>query len=163
MTSSIIEQWIKDLDRSMTRQKRKTLLFVDNCPAHPHIQNLKSVTLLFLPPHTTSKIQPMDQGIIMNFKQDYRRRLIWKLIHSHDNNTTRTASVYNAILLIHKAWRLITQVCIQNWYRRCGFQQTAERVSDNDDDDEIPLLHPQNNWCQLVTTTNTPANVDIND
>jgi hypothetical protein len=76
MTSSIIEQWIKDLDRSMTRQKRKTLIFADNCPAHPHTQNLKSVTLLFLPPHTTSKIQPMDQGIIMNFKQDYRRRLI---------------------------------------------------------------------------------------
>ena len=63
MTSSMFEQWIKDLDRSMTRQKRKILLFVDNCLAHPHIQNLKSVTLLFLPPNTTSKIQPMDQGI----------------------------------------------------------------------------------------------------
>jgi hypothetical protein len=37
MTSSIFEQWIKDIDRSMTRQKRKILLFVDNCPAHPHI------------------------------------------------------------------------------------------------------------------------------
>ena len=53
-----------DLDRSMTRQKRMILLFVDNCLAHPHIQNLKSVTLLFLPPNTTSKIQPMDQGIL---------------------------------------------------------------------------------------------------
>jgi uncharacterized sodium:solute symporter family permease YidK len=27
-----------------------------------------------------------------------------------------TASVYTAILLIHKAWRLVTQVCIQNCY-----------------------------------------------
>ena len=72
-----------------------------------------------------------------------------------------TASVYTAILLIHKAWRLVTQVCIQNCYRRCGFQKTAERVSDNDDDDVIPLLHLQNNLCQLVTTTNTPENVDV--
>jgi hypothetical protein len=49
-----------------------------------------SVTLLFLPPNTTSKIQPMDQGIVMNFKQNYRRLLISKLIDNHDNNTTMT-------------------------------------------------------------------------
>ena len=125
MTSSIFEQWIKDLDRSMTRQKRKILLFVDNCPAHPHFQNLTSVTLLLLLPNTTSKIQPMDQSIIMNFKQNYRRLLISKLIDSHENNTTMTASVYTAILLIHKAWRLVTQVCIQNCYRRGGFKKNS--------------------------------------
>ena len=146
----------------MTRQKRKILLFVDNCPAHPHFQNLTSVTLLLLLPNTTSKIQPMDQSIIMNFKQNYRRLLISKLIDSHENNTTMTASVYTAILLIHKAWRLVTQVCIQNCYRRGGFKKTAETVSDNDDDDDdIPLLHLQNNWCQLATTTNTSENVDL--
>ena len=87
----------------------------------------------------------MDQGIIMN----YHRLPISKLIDSHDNNTTMTASVYTAILLIHKAWRLVTQVCIQNCYRRGGFQQTAETVSHNDYND-IPLLHLQNNWCQLT-------------
>jgi hypothetical protein len=51
-----------------------------------------------------------------------------------------TASVYTAILLIHKAWRLVTQVCIQNCYRQGGFQQTAETISDNDDDDIISLV-----------------------
>ena len=146
----------------MTRQKRNILLFVDNCPAHPHIHNLTSVTLLFLSPNTTSKIQPMEQGIIMNFKQNYRRLLISKLIENHDNNTTMTASVYTAILVIHKAWRLATQAYIQNCYRRGGFQHTAETVSDNDDDDDdIPLLHLQNSWCQFATTTNTLENVDF--
>ena len=140
--------------------KEKDSAIVDNCPAHPHFQNLTSVTLLFLPPNTTSKIQPMNQGIIMNFNQNYRRLLISKLIDSHDNNSTMTASVYTAILLIHKAWRLVTQVCIQNCYRRGGFQQTAETVSHNDYND-IPLLHLQNNWCQLTTTTNTPEKVDF--
>ena len=62
--------------------------------------------------------------------QNYRHLLILKLINSHDNNTTITASVYTAILRIHKAWRLVTQVCFQNCYRRGEFQQTA---SDNDD------------------------------
>ena len=79
----------------------------------------------------------MDQGIIMNFKQNYRRLLISK-------------------------WYFVTQVCIQNCYRRGGFQQTAETVSDNDDDNnDIPLLNLQNNWCQLATTTNTSENVDF--
>jgi hypothetical protein len=51
---------------------------------------------------------------------------------------------------------VVTQVCIQNCYRRGGFQQTAETVSDNDDDNnDIPLLHLQNNWCQLAAMTNT--------
>jgi len=48
----------------------------------------------------------MDQGIIMNFKQNYRRLLFSKLIDNHDNKTTMTASLYTAILLIHKAWIL---------------------------------------------------------
>ena len=143
----------------MTRQKRKILLFVDNCPANPHIQNLKSVTLLFLPSNTTSMIQPMDQDIIMNFKHNYCRLFISKLIDSHDNNTTMTASVYTAILL-HKAWRLFTQVCIQNCYVQAGFKQTAETFSDNDDDDFL-LQHLQNNLHQIATMTNTPENVDF--
>ena len=35
-------------------QHRKVALIIDNCPAHPKIQGLKAVTLIFLPPNTTS-------------------------------------------------------------------------------------------------------------
>lgn len=37
---------------------------------------LKNITLNFLPPNTTSLLQPMDQGIINNLKIKYRQRLI---------------------------------------------------------------------------------------
>ncbi|XP_064423274.1 tigger transposable element-derived protein 4-like [Latimeria chalumnae] len=64
MTGDIFKDWVIKFDRKMQRQKRKVLLFVDNCPAHPHIDNLQVTTVVFLPPNTTSKLQPMDQGII---------------------------------------------------------------------------------------------------
>jgi hypothetical protein len=47
-----------------------------HCSAHTSIDNLKSINLQFLPPNTTSKLQPMDQRIIYNLKIKYRQRPI---------------------------------------------------------------------------------------
>jgi transposase-like protein len=80
MVSSIFEEWLRNLDRRFMREKRKVLVFVDNCAAHPPIPNLKSITLKFLPPNTTSKLQPMDQGIINNLKVKYRQKLLKYII-----------------------------------------------------------------------------------
>ena len=44
-------------------------VFVDNAPSHPKIK-LDNAKLVFLPPNTTSKIQPMDQGIIQQESLD---------------------------------------------------------------------------------------------
>jgi hypothetical protein len=54
MTSAIVEEHIRKSDRQMTASNRKIVMLVDNCPAHPNIQSLRSVTLLFLPPNITS-------------------------------------------------------------------------------------------------------------
>ena len=48
-------------------------MFVDNCAAHEPVDKLHAVKLAFLPPNTTSKLQPMDQGIIYNVKVKYRQ------------------------------------------------------------------------------------------
>jgi hypothetical protein len=67
-TSQIFVEWVRFLDKQFSHQKRKVLFFVDNCSAHPSIDKLKSINLQFLSPNTTSKLQPMDQGIIYNLK-----------------------------------------------------------------------------------------------
>ncbi|GBM51556.1 Tigger transposable element-derived protein 4 [Araneus ventricosus] len=66
MTSEICEKWDQKLDKCMIAQCRKIALVFDNCPAHPKEinQKLKNVTVFYLPPNTTSKLQPMDQGVI---------------------------------------------------------------------------------------------------
>ena len=66
MTSAIFERYIQKLDRKFTRQKRKIALILDKCTAHPHISNLDSIKLVFLPPNTTATCQPMDAGVILS-------------------------------------------------------------------------------------------------
>lgn len=55
--------------------KNRTLLILDNAPGHP--PNLDELTddvqVVFLPPNTTSLLQPMDQGVVATFKACYLR------------------------------------------------------------------------------------------
>ena len=48
-------------------QKRKVLLFIDNAPSYTE-SDLSNIRLVFLPANTTTITQPLDQGIIKNFK-----------------------------------------------------------------------------------------------
>ena len=64
----------------MCKKKRKVILLVDNCSAHPKesADRLNNVRLEFLSPNTTSVIQPCDQGIIRNVKGKYRSEIVKK-------------------------------------------------------------------------------------
>lgn len=70
MQKSIFQRWIKQFNQEMRLQKRKILLLIDNASSHKLEENeiLSNITLHFLPPNTTSHIQPIDQGIIHSFK-----------------------------------------------------------------------------------------------
>ncbi|XP_021706484.1 tigger transposable element-derived protein 1-like [Aedes aegypti] len=48
----------------------KVILILDNAPSHVAISH-PNVKVLFLPPNTTSLIQPLDQGVIAVFKKQY--------------------------------------------------------------------------------------------
>jgi hypothetical protein len=63
-------------------------MIIDNCPAHPPDlqRKLKSIELKFFPPNMTSKLQPLDQGIIENFKCHYRHRILSKTIKDLEKN-----------------------------------------------------------------------------
>ena len=55
----------------------KALLLLDNAPAHPDAEQLicvdGKICTMFLPPETTSIIQPMDLGVIVSFKRFYQQ------------------------------------------------------------------------------------------
>jgi hypothetical protein len=67
MTSSIFEDWLHQIDQEFHSEKRKIILFVDNCLAHPSltVKELRAVKVAFLPPNTTTTLQPLYQGIII--------------------------------------------------------------------------------------------------
>ncbi|GBN46460.1 hypothetical protein AVEN_219400-1 [Araneus ventricosus] len=61
------------LRQKMRNQARKVLLVLHNATCHAHGAQLKNVKLLILPPNTTSKLQPLDHGVIKCFKIEYRQ------------------------------------------------------------------------------------------
>ena len=76
MISDLFSSWLMNLDKRFVCAGRKIVLVIDNCPAHPNIEaSFKAIKLLFLPPNTTVKLQPCDQGIIQNLKVRYRKYL----------------------------------------------------------------------------------------
>ena len=76
MTSQIFTEWLTEWDSQLGKENRKILLLVDNYTAHPKVTTLKNIQLEFLPPNTTSIIQPMDQGIIKSLKSFYRKEIV---------------------------------------------------------------------------------------
>ena len=50
MTAELFEEWVRELDRKFSAAKRKIALIIDNCTAHPHVEQLASIELIFLPP-----------------------------------------------------------------------------------------------------------------
>ncbi|GBM04862.1 hypothetical protein AVEN_252809-1 [Araneus ventricosus] len=91
----------------MTAECRKIAVVFDNCPAHSKETNqkLKNVTVFYLPPNTTSKLQPMDQGVIKNFKIRYRKRIVRKVITAlEDNQSMPKINLRESISETSKAW-----------------------------------------------------------
>ena len=59
MDSMLFEEWVRELDNQFEKENQKVALIIDNCTAHPEIGGLKAIDLFFLPPNTTSVLQPM--------------------------------------------------------------------------------------------------------
>ena len=79
MDGKLFEGWPRELDRMFAFEGRNVAFVIDNCPAHPHIDNLNSIKLYFVPPDTISKIQLMDQGVIRSLKAKYRKNVARKI------------------------------------------------------------------------------------
>ena len=73
--------WLEDTNKSMRKNGRKIILFMDNASSHIS-ENLSNIKIVYLPPNTTSELQHMDQGIIQTFKLLYRKSMLNCLVSS---------------------------------------------------------------------------------
>ena len=95
----------------------KALLLLDNTPAHPSEEVLKSrdgkVVAMFLPPNTTV-IQLTDQGILVGLKKRYKKILLRHLILKDQSSSLsvpdvlKQLTIKDAIYWSAKAWDEIT-------------------------------------------------------
>ena len=103
----------------------KILLVLDNCPAHPDLSDIDpNIKFCFLPPNTTSLLQPMDMGVISVFKTNYKHLLLDAAISSSAGNTAtfleflKAFTIKNAIDLLGIAWDNVPTSCMINVWKR---------------------------------------------
>ena len=89
------------------------LLLVDNCPAHPFLPH-ENVKMIFLPPNTTSLLQPMDQGAISIMKTNFKYDLLNDAIKAVKKNLPfldflKGLNILDAVYMVEKAWKSVPE------------------------------------------------------
>ena len=158
MTSTIFENWFHKefvpAVRKHLRQQRlepKALLLLDNCPAHPPASSLVSrdgkIRVSYLPKNTTSKIQPLDQGVISTFKMIYRQELVKKIVDDEKpvQESLKAITLKEMINLAGQSWNAVSATSIEKCWMKglaTAFPAPLEAVDDvrnqdnNSDDNE---------------------------
>ena len=124
MNSSTLFEWLNQFDEYVGETKdRNVLLLLDNAACHVNndtIPTLSNVQVLFLPPNTTSIIQPLDAGIIRSIKSQLRKRQVENLLSQIQNK--ETTDVYKIDLKqtlkrMSEIWANLDEHIIYNcWY-----------------------------------------------
>ena len=135
MDRELFTKWVKELDQTFAAQNRKIALIVDNCPAHPIVDGLKAIELIFLPLSTKSKRQPMDQGVIRGLKAFYSNSFIKRYITK--------VNMLEAMTLLIAAWECVSPITLLNCFRKVGINSESQARSQSDDDDPFKLLAAQ--------------------
>jgi hypothetical protein len=120
MNTVCFSEWIVYFDNLM--DGRKVLLLLDNYPGHKLADGLelKNTRLLFLPPNSTSVLQPLDAGIIGCFKRHYISRYIRNSLTKLKNNQPDPLNIdlYDSINLAISTWdNDVSSITIKNCFR----------------------------------------------
>ncbi|KAE8264820.1 hypothetical protein A4X09_0g6849 [Tilletia walkeri] len=124
MTGHIFLQWLVWFDDQMEAKGRKVLLLMDNFSGHKaELEgSLKATEIYFLPPNTTSKLQPMDAGIIRALKAYYRAYYNDLLLEQLEDGVSNPGKIgiRRAITFLKDAWDRISQTTILNCWMHCN-------------------------------------------
>ena len=127
MTGEILQSVLSKLNRRLSAKSRKIILLMDNAGCHPEdIKDIFSnIKIIFLPPNTTSMLQPLDLGIIKNFKVHYRTRLLRFVISKIEtcataSEVTKSINILHAIRWVAQAWETVKPETIKKCFRKGG-------------------------------------------
>ena len=150
MTATLFFEWLKRLERYIARTPgRKVVLLIDNCSAHGTIENMPELTnmlVLFLPLNCTSKIQPMNAGIIASLKVHYRRLQMEHALYKID---AEVKNIYKVDLLVamrwfKKVWMEMPALVICNcWQYTLLLKPDEKGTTDSENDEGIERGQPE--------------------
>ena len=127
MSGEIMDCDLNKLNRQLKCANRCVLLLMYNAGCHPPElkDSYSNIKIFFLPANTTYKLQPLDLGIMKNFKVHYRKLVLWYIVakidqHSLTSDVTNNVNILQAIWWIAEAWKWVTSKTIKKCFRKAG-------------------------------------------
>ena len=143
MQVSIFNEILLKLNEKIKQRRRKIVLLLDNAPVHLILNETKeklySIYVKFLPPNTTTKLQPCDAGIIHSFKYHYKRLFIQNRIDAYDNvqdgivEKLADYNIFEALQNSAEAWLMVSSQTISNCWKKTGILPPNDEIEDDDD------------------------------
>ncbi|KAE9154878.1 hypothetical protein PF005_g33377 [Phytophthora fragariae] len=127
MTGDVFRDWLINLDRDMRASGRHILLLLDNASSHSSGNLvLTNVRLEPLPPNTTAFLQPMDAGVIADFKRSYRKKQLRWVYQKIKRREPITGDAYKVSQLVAMQWcdEIWAEIAKKNTIRNC-FRHTG--------------------------------------
>jgi hypothetical protein len=137
MTIVLFDSYLTALNDSMAQAGRNILLFLDNAPVHNTSSVYSNIKIQPLPPNTTTKTQPLDQGIIKDVKAYYKFLLSYFLLTTYKQaknegriiptkEIMKLITVPKVIELLNKAWfEKLKPSTIFHCFEQAGFAGVA--------------------------------------
>lgn len=131
MKHHIFQDWLEGFNLKCASNQRYILLLLDNFSGHllPPTP-LSNIKVEFFEPNMTSHIQPLDAGIIRNFKSNYRARYIGRAVLRYDRGCRDSDAIFaidqkQAMDLAKKSWGSVSPVTIRNCWLHTGIIDLA--------------------------------------
>jgi len=127
----------------------KALLILDNATCHKSVEELQSecgnFKATYLPPKTTSVLQPLDQNIIRSIKIRYRKNLLLHLASDESEqprDKLKNLNLKTVIYMLNKAWCDIPSSLIRKSWRCILPYETYNdsKLIENAEDNNLILI-----------------------
>ena len=156
MTGDIFREWFLNcfmIEVDAFRNDHIRIQFVlDNCSAHPIDLEFMDpdITFKFLPPNTTSVIQPMDQAVLCSTKARAKRAFHQEMfnyceLHPDEpeaiNAFVRQYTILDAIRHIAAAWYSVPESTIVKSFHKIFPKEEWDKLSGDNNDFEGFLPH----------------------
>lgn len=163
MTGNIMREWLRWFDSQMTG--RKVALLMDNFSAHEAAfeeigSELKNTLVIWLPANSTSRYQPLDQGIIRTWKAYWKRQWVVYMMAQFDNHQDpiSTITILQAIRWAIPAWHIdVKEAAILGCFKKALSTEEVEEIRNQELIDEI-----QKGLQKLELSNNIQEAMDIN-
>ena len=148
---------LRNLNEKMRKENRWILLFLDNATCHPKII-LSNIKLVFFPPNTTSKLQPLDSGIIQNLKCNYRKLMLKKLIIEMDktkkaSEKLKEINILDSIMFLKESLNNIKTSTVTKCFEKVGFRFEGE-VKNNESNESDVIINEVENLIEAIYNNN---------